>query len=91
VQHNTTMFIALDVHKDFISVAYAPEDRSAEVTFLGPVGAMATSSVENLLLVIDGSSRPPREAAGWTQKASMNVSRSGLRNGQQSPSTWTAP
>jgi len=37
--HNTpTLFIGLDVHKDSIAVAYAPEERSAEVTFLGPVG-----------------------------------------------------
>ena len=37
--HNTpTLFIGLDVHKDSIAVAYAPEERSAEVTFLGPIG-----------------------------------------------------
>lgn len=34
----STVFIGLDVHKDFISVAYAPERRSAEVIFLGPIG-----------------------------------------------------
>jgi transposase len=38
MQHYSTIFVGLDVHKDFISVAYAPDDRSAEVTFLGPVG-----------------------------------------------------
>jgi transposase len=36
-QYNT-LFIGLDVHKDFISVAYAPEKRSSEVIFLGPIG-----------------------------------------------------
>jgi transposase len=33
-----TLFVGLDVHKDSIAVAYAPEDRCAEVTFLGPIG-----------------------------------------------------
>jgi len=36
-QHNT-LFVGLDQHKDSIAVAYAPEDREAEVTFLGPFG-----------------------------------------------------
>jgi len=34
----TTLFVGLDVHKDSNAVAYAPEDRSAEITFLGPIG-----------------------------------------------------
>jgi transposase len=36
--HYSTIFVGLDVHKDFISVAYAPEDRSTDVAFLGPIG-----------------------------------------------------
>ncbi len=35
---STTLFIGLDVHKNSIAVAYAPKDRAAEVTFLGPIG-----------------------------------------------------
>ena len=34
----STILAGVDVHKDFISVAYAPDDRSAEVAFLGPIG-----------------------------------------------------
>jgi transposase len=34
--HSTTFFVGLDVHKD--SVAYAPDERGAEVIFLGPIG-----------------------------------------------------
>jgi hypothetical protein len=30
-----TLYVGLDVHKDTIAVAYAPEERSAEVVFLG--------------------------------------------------------
>ena len=33
-----TLYVGLDVHKDSIAVAYAPEDRGAEVVFLGTIG-----------------------------------------------------
>ena len=33
-----TLYVGLDVHKDAIAVAYAPEDRGAEVVSLGPIG-----------------------------------------------------
>ena len=36
--HYTTLFVGLDVHRDFISMVYAPGERSAEVVFLGPIG-----------------------------------------------------
>src|SRR4030095_6662303 len=32
------LFVGLDVHKDSIAVAYAPEDRGAEVVSLGMIG-----------------------------------------------------
>src|SRR5437867_12329694 len=38
MKHPTTLFVGLDVHKDSISVAHVFEDRSAEVTFVGPLG-----------------------------------------------------
>ena len=34
----STLFVGLDVHKDLISVAYAPDEREAEATFLGAIG-----------------------------------------------------
>src|SRR5207247_6228925 len=37
-QSSKTLFVGLDVHKDSIAVAYAPEDRGAEVVSLGPIG-----------------------------------------------------
>ena len=37
-QSNKTLYVGLDVHKDSIAVAYAPEDRGAEVVSLGAIG-----------------------------------------------------
>ena len=37
-QSSKTLFVGLDVHKESIAVAYAPEDRGAEVVSLGPIG-----------------------------------------------------
>ena len=39
MSQSTTLYVGLDVHKESISVAYAPEDRGAEVVFVGPIGA----------------------------------------------------
>ena len=33
-----SLYVGLDVHKDSIAVAYAPEDRGAEVVSLGAIG-----------------------------------------------------
>ncbi len=37
-ESSKTLFVGLDVHKDTIAVAYAPEDRGAEVVSLGMIG-----------------------------------------------------
>ena len=37
-QSSKTLSVGLDVHKDSIAVAYAPEDRGAEVVSLGTIG-----------------------------------------------------
>src|SRR5712692_7012710 len=37
-QSSKTLYVGLDVHKESITVAYAPEDRGAEVVSLGPIG-----------------------------------------------------
>jgi hypothetical protein len=34
-ESSKTLFVGLDVHKDTIAVAYAPEDRGADVVSLG--------------------------------------------------------
>jgi len=38
MKHLSPLFVGLDVHKDSIAVAYAPDERGAEVIFLGPIG-----------------------------------------------------
>src|SRR6266496_5076003 len=37
-QSSKTLYVGLDVHKDSIAVAYAPEDRGADVESLGAIG-----------------------------------------------------
>jgi transposase len=37
-QFSKSLYVGLDVHKDSIAVAYAPEDRGAEVVSLGSIG-----------------------------------------------------
>ena len=34
----STIYVGLDVHKESIAVAYAPEEREAEVVSLGAIG-----------------------------------------------------
>ena len=38
MSHSTTLFVGLDVHREFISVAYATDDRNTDIIYLGPVG-----------------------------------------------------
>jgi len=37
-ESSKTVYVGLDVHKDSIAVAYAPEERGAEVESLGSIG-----------------------------------------------------
>jgi transposase len=36
--HSSTLYVGLDVHKDTIAVAYAPEARDADIVYLGTIG-----------------------------------------------------
>lgn len=38
MDYSITLFVGLDVHKEFIAVAYVPDDRSADITYVGPIG-----------------------------------------------------
>jgi transposase len=37
-QSSTTLYVGLDVHKESIAVAYAPDTRAADITSLGSIG-----------------------------------------------------
>ena len=39
-----TIYVGLDVHKESIAVAYAPEERDAEVVSLGSIGHGSATS-----------------------------------------------
>jgi len=47
-QSTTKLFVGLDVHKDSITVAYAPEPRGAEIISLGTIGTRQ-SDIDKLL------------------------------------------
>jgi transposase len=47
-QSSKTLYVGLDVHKDSIAVAYAPEDRGAEVVSLGAIGTRQ-SDIDKLI------------------------------------------
>jgi transposase len=38
MQHSSTLYVGLDVHKDSIAVAYVAKNHDAEVIYLGPIG-----------------------------------------------------
>jgi transposase len=42
------LYVGLDVHKESIAVAYAPDDRGAEVVSLGPIGTRQ-SDIDTLI------------------------------------------
>jgi transposase len=47
-ESSKTLYVGLDVHKDTIAVAYAPEDRGAEVVSLGMIGTRQ-SDIDKLI------------------------------------------
>jgi transposase len=48
VNQYNTLFVGLDVHKDSIAVAYAPEQTGVEPTYLGPIGTR-TCDIDKLI------------------------------------------
>ena len=50
-QSTTKLFVGLDVHKESITVAYAPEQRGAEIISLGPIGTRQ-SDIDKLVRML---------------------------------------
>jgi transposase len=50
-QSTTMLFVGLDVHKESITVAYAPEQRGAEIISLGPIGTRQ-SDIDKLVRML---------------------------------------
>jgi len=51
-------YVGLDVHKDSIAVAYAPEDRGGEVLSLGAIGTRQ-SDIDKLIRTLQSKGAPP--------------------------------
>ncbi|MGH2356525.1 MAG: IS110 family transposase [Candidatus Limnocylindria bacterium] len=52
------LYVGLDVHKDSIAVAYAPEDRGAEVLSLGAIGTRQCD-IDKLIRKLQSKGAPP--------------------------------
>jgi len=53
MQHSTTLFVGLDVHKEAISVAYVAQELGAEVVSLGFIGTRQ-SDIDKLIRKLKG-------------------------------------
>ena len=51
-----TLYVGLDVHKESIAVAYAPDERGAEVVSLGSIGTRQCD-IDKLIRKLQGKAR----------------------------------
>ena len=59
-ESSKTLYVGLDVHKDSIAVAYAPEDRGTEVVSLGTIGTRQAIPSNSLNPLAGDSTSPMR-------------------------------
>jgi transposase len=57
MHHSSTLYGGLDVHTDTIAVAYAPEARDADVTYLGAIGTRQCD-LDNLIRTLPSKAKP---------------------------------
>jgi transposase len=56
MKESSTIFVGMDSHKDFISVAYAPEVRTADVIYVGHIGTR-TCDIDKLVRRLQSKAR----------------------------------
>jgi transposase len=56
-ESNRTLFVGLDVHKESIRVAYAPDERGADIVALGAVGTRR-SDIDKLIRTLQAKGGP---------------------------------
>jgi hypothetical protein len=57
MRHSHTLDVGLYVHKESIAVSYAPEDRGAEVVFLGTIGTRQCD-IDTLVRKLQSKAQP---------------------------------
>ena len=55
--HSNTLYVGLDVHQESIAVAYAPDERGAEVVFLGTIGTRQYD-IDTLVRTLQSKAQP---------------------------------
>lgn len=61
-ESSKTLYVGPDVHTDAIAVAYAPEDRRAEVVSLGAIGTRQCDSDKLIRKLLSGRRSPAAPA-----------------------------
>jgi transposase len=57
-ESSKTLYVGLDVHKDSVAVAYAPDERGAEVVALGAIGSRQCD-IDKLIRKLEGKGATP--------------------------------
>ncbi len=83
-QSSKTLYVGLDVHKDSIAVAYAPEDRGAEVVSVGTIGTRQCD-IDKLIRRLQA--KGPRWRS-CTRPAPAGTGCTGTSRARAWPATW---
>ena len=83
----STLFVGLDVHKDSIAVAYAPEVSGSEVTFLGLIGCAIVTSTSSS----DNCTRRPHGCASSTRRVPADTGSTAICRSLARSAWWRPP
>ena len=82
------LYVGLDVHKESIAVAYAPDDRGAEVVSLGAIGTRQ-SDIDKLVRKLQAKGR--RRWCSSTRRGRAATGCIGISPGRALPATSWRP